>query len=660
MRIKKNKMITWMLILLMLTVSIPSFAANSGISSAVNYQDAVSRLVSLGILSVDAQEVFNANGIVTRGQAAQIITIISGQEDYADGLSQSTVFPDVTAKNPYRNYINFASSKGLLTGLSDGKFHPGDGITFAQLCTAMVKTLGYSSQEVTGLWPKNFIAKAKTLHITDGLSFSANDKIQSWALAVMVDRLLDTAMKKNTASETAKTLAEYAELDIYSIYTVYSKPEIVKDFNPADYRVGSIRFDSSTAIVRNTIDQSTTPATNNVGEVISVSLIKENDVVYRVSNKSGTKNYILVVDNKVSGKITGILPDKYAPKTIQIESQNYDFSVYAQLNKFNSSLGSYGIGDSVTLLLDNNGKVLDAMGSVEETGHFAFVTDDSYFSGSPLYYEGITSHRVTLLFTDGTKGTYKAKNTDRGYKNKLVTFKKIDDETVELTEFENINPQDYAVDVEGRKLGDMDVAGNVKIYNYITNSTGKTTEVSLLRWGDLPSGTMSAGKVLCYNQSGPFNDVNLIVLKDAFNMTGKSAYIKTASTVAGGKSYAGNYTLLVDGKTYSFSTSYAFYPQDYVVKVSVINGNIDSISSSLFPTVTGSEIQAIDSRRIKLKNTIYYFASNASIYYKDSTGAVAVKGPYTVTIGKNYREVALFLDKPLKDGGKVEMITIKE
>ena len=217
-------------------------------------------------------------------------------------------------KTRLSGYIKEALAKGYVAGAADGKFHPKDPITFAQVCTAMVSVLGYTAQDVPGSWPKNYIEKANALKLTTDMTYNSNDGVEKWALVVMLNNLLDTNVKKNTAAEADKTLATASNLTTDVIYSVYSKPEIAKGFAPYKNNLGAISFSGNPAIVRNTIDASAIPPINNTGESITANSIKDNDVVYQVSDASNEHSYILVIDNKVSGKITSILPDKHSPK----------------------------------------------------------------------------------------------------------------------------------------------------------------------------------------------------------------------------------------------------------------------------------------------------------------------------------------------------------
>jgi hypothetical protein len=68
----------------------------------------------------------------------------------------------------FSGYINVAVKYGYISGMDDGKFHPKDSVSFAQACTVIVKVLGVAGIDypLSGQWPENYIAKAKSMGLT--------------------------------------------------------------------------------------------------------------------------------------------------------------------------------------------------------------------------------------------------------------------------------------------------------------------------------------------------------------------------------------------------------------------------------------------------------------------------------------------------------------
>jgi hypothetical protein len=73
---------------------------------------------------------FKPSGFVNRAEAMKMFTAASG----VSVTSIATpVFPDVSAREWYSSYVNFAGSKGVVNGYADGKFKPGNNINRAEI-----------------------------------------------------------------------------------------------------------------------------------------------------------------------------------------------------------------------------------------------------------------------------------------------------------------------------------------------------------------------------------------------------------------------------------------------------------------------------------------------------------------------------------------------
>ncbi|MCR4434558.1 MAG: S-layer homology domain-containing protein [Clostridiales bacterium] len=632
------------------------------------YADALERLSSLGIVSGDGSGQFRPDEIITREQFAKGMVIASGLETVADSMKGSTIFPDVELNGWSSGYINAALNKGLISGMPDGKFHPGESITFAQACTVLVRALGYTDDDVQGLWPKNYVGKAAELGLTAGINLGANDGLPRWAFVLMVDRLLDTNVKKASAGDADQTYAAKVGMTRDNIYSVYSKPEVVKNFNPATKKLGSIDLSGNPPIVRNTIDKSTSPQTNNIGESIKISQIKDYDVVYQVSDAANKNRYILVVDNKVTGNITGILPNKFSPTTIQIDGTDYELGKYFDLNKINSTAGSFKINENVTILLGYDGKVVDIYyPDSSDNTNFAFVVNWGTTTSTDLSDYGKRVYTVKLLLTSGATQTFKVDSDPWDKKGKVVKYQKVYDpntstqetsenqlQKVVLEDVPYMNIGEVTVDKDDRQINSTDVTENVKIFNLISNDQGKDCDVSLIDWSDMPTGNLEEGKIAFWNRTGPFSDINVLVLNDAFYDHYRFGVVEK---IANDRNSRYEYTLMIDGNEYLYTT----YPQikdtkaGDVVKVEMANNSVNKIVEIPNADAKGVAVGAIDEKRIMVNGNVYRFRDDVKIYFKYYNGVCAEKGINDVKTNWVYGQVDVYLDRP---GGKAELVVI--
>lgn len=96
---------------------------------------------------------------------AVIVVRALGLADYATGTAK---FSDMAGhwSNPY---VAYATSLGVIAGYPDGTFKPDKTVSYDEAATMLVAALGYTPDSLVGTWPANYVTKAKTLGILDGI-----------------------------------------------------------------------------------------------------------------------------------------------------------------------------------------------------------------------------------------------------------------------------------------------------------------------------------------------------------------------------------------------------------------------------------------------------------------------------------------------------------
>jgi hypothetical protein len=212
--------------MVIMATSTVAFAEFSDVKGDASYYEAVNRLSVFGIMNGDNFNKFNPDSMLTREQFAKIIVVTAGLGDDANALKGSTVFPDIPNNSWSSGYINVALSKGFITGMPDGKFHPADKVTFAQACTVLVRVLGYTDQDMKGFWPDNYIEKAKTIGLAEGIKLQAMEGLPRWSAAVMINSMLSANIKKANPQEADKIFSE--SIDFYKSYIVLGNSQTME------------------------------------------------------------------------------------------------------------------------------------------------------------------------------------------------------------------------------------------------------------------------------------------------------------------------------------------------------------------------------------------------------------------------------------------------
>lgn len=636
---------------MLISASFTFAAAATVIQSQSVWKDSLDKLSLMGI--VDEADL-NINGNITREQFSKIIINSTGNYDLAKSLTGSTTFSDVSSKSAYCGYINAAVNKSFLSAYSDGNFKPDAHLTFAQLCTAMIKALGYQTGDIIGAWPNGYVDKARNLGITNGFSYSSNNPVKTGDAIQMIEKMLNTYIKKANAQDADKTLLDSSGLMDDQQNWVYGKPEVALNFKPASGKLGSITFEPNIPILRDTVNNSVSPSSKTSGETISIDDIKDKDVVYEVYNKLNILMYYLVVDNKIDGQITSILPSKYSPKKVQLNNVDYELSEYATIGKFNSNSGTFNVGDSVTLILGYDQKIIDTYYMRDDNNKdYAFVVNCATMVSKEAADYGSEYFTVELLHVDGSRKTYKVKYDPYLFRWKLVKYSLINDDTVALLSMQNNTNANLKIDKLEKKIGNSYVTDNVKIFNY-TEST-----VELVRWSDMPEGVLATGKVKYQGVIGDFNDVNVMLVNDVFNKQDKDWVVQSIQLPVGSNG-SFKYNLISGTSQYTY-TSKEELPD--IVKGSVISMKMKNDTVVEYNHVTNSEdsgwyVQAIDSKRVKINNIIFPFSNNLTVYFNDYSGNLTVRSLSDIKTGPNpgYGSIKIYTDRRIDNGGKVQML----
>jgi hypothetical protein len=121
------------------------------------YTAAVEKLAGLGIITGYSDGTFHPEAAITRAE----FTAIASR--FATMQKGDVNFSDVDTAHWAYTYIASASAQGWISGFADGTFHPDDNITRAQVAKIVNRMLGRSADEdfISGHTVKTFSDVAK-------------------------------------------------------------------------------------------------------------------------------------------------------------------------------------------------------------------------------------------------------------------------------------------------------------------------------------------------------------------------------------------------------------------------------------------------------------------------------------------------------------------
>ena len=203
-----------------------------------------------------------------------------------------------------------------------------------------LRLLGYTNEDFSGSFPAGQMAMYRTLDLDEGITIGQNDTMTRQDAMYLFYNLL-TAPSKTTGQPYLSSVLGYGltadgEVDTLALLNgTMDGPVVVGEAGWRD----KIPFDISKASV-----------TRN-GVVTTAAALTDNDVVYW----SKHLNALWVYTNKITGPIQAITPAS-APTSVTVSGKSYEIETSTAAYAL-SDLGTFEVGDSVTLLLGRDGKV---------------------------------------------------------------------------------------------------------------------------------------------------------------------------------------------------------------------------------------------------------------------------------------------------------------
>lgn len=171
-----------------------AFAAPSDVVGT-EYEDAVERLSTLGVLTGYPDGTFKPNNTITRAEFSAAVVRILNLEPAAKAAKGATSFTDVPATHWASGYVNIASKMGYVKGMGDGTFAPEAPITYEQAVTLVMRALGYEEAAISrGGYPYGYLVVAHQEGLTDDVDGTQGLPAPRGLVAQLLDNALEIPM----------------------------------------------------------------------------------------------------------------------------------------------------------------------------------------------------------------------------------------------------------------------------------------------------------------------------------------------------------------------------------------------------------------------------------------------------------------------------------
>ena len=373
-----------------LLLGLMALPAGAAAASTVSTEEAIQVINALGIMVGDESGEFHLNRRVTRAEFITMAVNATGTGDQV-GEASTSPYPDVPRTHWAAGYVQAGVQAGLISGYLDGTFRPSNQITLAEGATIVLKLLGYTAEDFSGAYPTGQLAMYRNLKLDRGVTAQkSTDVLTRQDTLYLFYNLLSTNTKEGTPyiNKLGYSLNAAGEVDRVALVNgVMEGPVVV-----AGSWQQSVPFDVDSARVYRD------------GAASSAKSIQNNDIVYW----SESMQTLWVYTDRVAGTIQELSPTPSNPTSVKVAGQTYEIETASAAYEL-SDLGSYQVGDTVTLLLGRNGGVaaVAAASASQDGSKIGIVTNLSRgtYSGSGAN-SSYTADTVTILATDGRTYSY--------------------------------------------------------------------------------------------------------------------------------------------------------------------------------------------------------------------------------------------------------------
>ena len=484
--------------------------------------------------------------------------------------------------------------------------------------------LGYKSSDFTGSFPEAQFAKYTALGLNTNISKTQGQTLSRQDCMYLFYNLLSTKTKSGVyyATTLGYTVNSSGEVDYSSLVLSNMKgPFIVEDSSWSS----TLPFGtSSVTVYRNGSDS-------------SLSAVSTYDVYYYYN--TGMKS-VWVYSNSVTGTYTAASPNTAAPSSVTVAGKTYSVTA-ASARYALSDVGSYSIGDTVTLLLGMNGDVVGVADStLVNTTKYGIVSSTGTKTYTDSSGNDLTSSVVTVSCTDG--GSYQYDYTGSSLNaGDLVKISFTGGKA-------SVNPVSSGsisgtVNSSATVLGSYTFGSDVQIMDSTANGSFCMTYPTRL------AGLYINSSDVRYYALDSSGKISTLIMNDVTGDAYKYGILTEAINTAGDIGVSGSYKFIVNGNSGAYSISKSFGASTGPVQIDLSGNSILSMTSLTRVTFTAL-------------NSLYGTASDGTTYALGSGAEVYLykNGTYNLTsiaaVSTGNYSLSGYYDQSISSGGCVRII----
>ncbi len=368
-------------------------AAYTDINEASDCYLSALRLQDMGIVNGYQDATFRPDNSITRAEFTKIVVCMMDKEDEAKTSAASSGFYDVLPGSWSAPYINYAVSKDILSGYSDGSFGPDRTISFAEALTILLRTLGYQETDVGYFWPNNYMNAALSLGMTSDMSFEKDTPLTRATAAILTDRALFT---KPAGTQGADTYLETLGYTVLADALILDKDDVNDNVSVLG---GNLKINNASTYIGRTqmpIEE---------GDVYRYAVIDKDGYLKTVTSYGNSKE--LYSETAVVNKVTGNTIEYTTVNGVKDSYKADDgFITYYGNNKMTFASAKANISNGADITFYGNSYGAWNIAVVGNSNDIEPVLATRSYSENDEYFEGKQINKSNLtVYKDGEAAT---------------------------------------------------------------------------------------------------------------------------------------------------------------------------------------------------------------------------------------------------------------
>ena len=153
------------------------------------YHSSVKALIDAGVVTGDTDGLFHPEKPITRAEFAAMVARATHQQNIENSAGY---FTDLVGYGWAIPYINRCYEQNWIRGVGGTLFAPGKDVTYAEAITILIRVQrGGQRDELLGKWPDVYIQYADMYNLTGGVEiFDWNASAQKGDIAILTNRLI--------------------------------------------------------------------------------------------------------------------------------------------------------------------------------------------------------------------------------------------------------------------------------------------------------------------------------------------------------------------------------------------------------------------------------------------------------------------------------------